>query len=55
MFILTSYRLNTDTPVQRMVFSDITDTSFTWRWQATADAGATWTDSWVIYYTRRAS
>lgn len=55
IFILTSYRINTNTPVQRMVFSDITENSFTWRWQASADAGATWTDSWVIHYTRRAS
>ncbi len=54
-FILTSYRMNTDTPVQRMVFEDITANSFTWRWQRSADAGATWTDSWVINYTRRAS
>jgi hypothetical protein len=52
-FILTSYRLNTATPTQRMVFTDITETSFTWRWQLTPDAGATWNDSWVIHYTRR--
>jgi hypothetical protein len=55
IFILTSYQLNTSTPAQRMVFSDITENSFTWRWQSTADAGATWSDSWVIYYTRRAA
>lgn len=53
-FVLTSYRINTATPAQRMVFTDITQNSFTWRWQSTPDAGATWTDSWVIYYTRRA-
>lgn len=53
IFVLTSYRINTSTPVQRMVFSDITENSFTWRWQASADAGATWTDSWVIHYVRR--
>jgi hypothetical protein len=55
IFILTSYQMNTNTPAQRMVFADITDKSFTWRWQATADAGATWTDSWVIHYVRRRS
>lgn len=53
-FILTSYRMNTATPSQRMLFTDITPNTFTWRWQSTADAGATWTDSWVIHYARRA-
>lgn len=53
-FILTSYRINTDTPLQRMVFTDITENSLTWRWQSTPDAGATWNDRWVIRYTRRA-
>jgi hypothetical protein len=38
-----------------MVFTDITENSLTWRWQATADAGATWNDQWVIHYTRRGS
>lgn len=54
-FILTSYRINTTTPAQRMVFTDITPNSLTWRWQSTTDAGATWTDQWVVYYTRRAA
>lgn len=53
-FILTSYRINSDTPVQRMVFEDITENSFTWRWQRTQDAGLTWTGAWVIHYKRRA-
>jgi hypothetical protein len=26
----------------------------TWRWQSSADGGATWSDSWVIFYTRQA-
>jgi len=54
IFVLTSYQLNSTTPTRRMVFTDITPNSFTWRWQSTADAGATWADAWVIYYTRRA-
>lgn len=54
-FILTTYRMNTATPAQRMVFTDITANAFTWRWQMTPDAGATWADQWVIRYTRRAS
>ena len=52
-FVLVSYSLQDNTPRQRMVFEDITPTSFTWRWQRTSDNGATWADSWVIHYTRR--
>lgn len=52
-FILISRNLADNTPRSRMVFTDITRGSFTWRWQSSADLGATWTDSWVIYYTRR--
>ena len=53
-FILTNTRATENAPHQRMVFEDITPNSFTWRWQSSADAGATWTDSWVIHYVRRA-
>ena len=52
-FVLTSYRVSDNTPAQRMVFTDIGAHSLTWRWQRTTDSGATWSDSWVIYYTRR--
>jgi hypothetical protein len=52
-FILVSSDLADNTPRQRMVFEDITANAFTWRWQRTTDRGATWTDSWVIYYSRR--
>lgn len=51
-FVLNSYRLHDNVLVQRMVFEDITSENFTWRWQQSADAGATWTDSWVIWYRR---
>ena len=54
-FILTNTRITENAPYQRMVFEDITRGSFTWRWQSSADAGATWTDQWVIYYVRRGS
>lgn len=54
-FVLVSSRLRDNAAVQRMVFEDIAANSFTWRWQSTTDAGATWADSWVIHYTRRAS
>ena len=54
-FILTLVRPTEQAPPQRMVFEDITQNSFTWRWQRSADSGATWTDQWVIYYVRRAA
>lgn len=38
--------------LRRMVFTNIKPNSFTWKWQATND-GKTWTDSWVISYTRK--
>jgi hypothetical protein len=52
VLIMNSYPANV--PVRRMLFADITPNAFTWRWQASTDAGATWTDAWVIHYTRRA-
>lgn len=53
-FILTNTRITENAPYQRMVFEDIAADRFTWRWQSSADAGASWTDQWVIYYVRRA-
>lgn len=53
-FVLVSSSVSNGQPVQRMVFEDITPGAFTWRWQRTPDAGATWVDQWVIHYTRRA-
>jgi hypothetical protein len=52
-FILIGSSIVDNTPRQRMVFEDITPNSFTWRWQSTTDHGATWTDGWVIHYTRQ--
>lgn len=52
-FVLVSSSLVDHKPTRRMVFADIRPDSFTWRWQATTDAGATWSDQWVIFYTRR--
>lgn len=52
-FVLVNTRLSDQAPHSRMVFEDIAEDSFTWRWQSSAD-GETWSDSWVIYYTRRA-
>jgi Protein of unknown function (DUF1579) len=51
-FVLTASGAVGAVPAQRMVFEDITERSLIWRWQTTADAGTTWTDQWVIHYTR---
>lgn len=53
-FVLRNTRVVETAPYLRMVYQDIRPNSFTWRWQQSADAGATWSDKWVIRYTRRA-
>jgi hypothetical protein len=37
---------------QRMVFRDVTADRFTWLWQRSDDAGATWKTTWEIDYRR---
>ena len=37
----------------RMIFYNITGSSFTWDWEKTTDGGKTWKLSWRIYYKRR--
>jgi hypothetical protein len=37
---------------KRMIFSNITDAGFDWRWESSADQ-STWTENWSIRYTRR--
>ena len=39
--------------INRMIWEGIARTRLTWRWQTSADDGDTWTDLWVISYTRR--
>lgn len=39
--------------IQRMRFLDISDDSFTWKWENTSDGGKTWTLAWEIHYKRR--
>ena len=38
--------------IQRMVFYDIQEDSFTWDWENTNDGGKTWNLAWRINYTR---
>ncbi len=37
---------------KRMVFTDITNDAFHWRWESSPD-GASWTVNWEIAYSRR--
>jgi hypothetical protein len=39
--------------LQRMVFLNIAKESFDWRWEVSADGGATWNLVWPIHYVRR--
>jgi hypothetical protein len=38
---------------QRMVFRDITESSFTWDWETSRDGGETWELRWQIEYRRK--
>lgn len=49
-FVLRVIRVSRE-PMRRMVFENIKPGSLTWRWQGSED-GASWTDLWVIQYTR---
>ncbi len=51
-FVLTTLPRAGSAAASRMIFTDIKTDSFTWRWQKTLD-GKQWSDSWVIYYTRK--
>ena len=51
-FQLLLVRLSDDTPYKRMLFRNIVPGGFDWHWQASADRGKTWQDSWCIRYSR---
>ncbi len=48
----TVTRPNGSTMIQRMVFRDITASSFVWDWQASTDDGKSWKTNWQIFYKR---
>jgi hypothetical protein len=49
----TSPRASGDqTIIQRMVFYDIKENSFTWDWESSTDNGDTWSLNWRINYSR---
>jgi hypothetical protein len=39
--------------ISRMTWRNVTADALDWHWQRSTDDGATWTDLWVIRYTRR--
>jgi len=41
------------TQINRMTWRNVTDDALDWHWQRSTDGGETWTDQWVIHYTRR--
>jgi hypothetical protein len=48
----TPARVDAEQVFKRMVFSDIADDSFHWRWESSPDGNA-WTINWEIDYRRR--
>lgn len=51
-FMVENTRLSDTAPYLRMTWEDVTDNSFTWRWQGRASEDEEWADRWVIRYTR---
>lgn len=51
-FVLQNVRVDASTPYRRVIFDNIKPDSLTWHWQGSEDGGKTWTDRWVIDYTR---
>jgi hypothetical protein len=48
----TPDRVDEEQAFKRMVFSDVTEEAFHWRWERSRD-GETWEQRWAIDYTRR--
>jgi len=46
-------RTSTGTSMARMVFFNIQQNSFDWRWEKSTDGGKTWTLNWLIHYKRQ--
>jgi len=44
--------VDVDPLYKRMVFSNITDQGFHWRWESSPD-NQTWTENWAIMYARK--
>jgi hypothetical protein len=55
IFMLETKRASETAPYQRMIFQDVKQDSFTWRWQRRGNADEPWQDQWVIRYRRKAA
>lgn len=44
---------NGNTIINRMVFYDIKENSFTWDWESSQDDGVSWNLNWRIFYQRK--
>jgi len=51
-FMVENTRIAETAPYRRMIWQDVTEDSFVWRWQGRTDAAEDWADLWVINYTR---
>jgi ABC-type transport system substrate-binding protein len=54
IFALHNERFTEAYPHLRMIWEDVTEDAFTWRWQGRASEDEDWADRWVIRYTRMA-
>jgi hypothetical protein len=52
-FMTKPRTVNNKIVVQRMVFYNIKQDSFTWDWEGSQDGGKTWNLNWRIQYTRK--
>jgi len=51
-FLIENTRILETAPYRRMIWEDVTEDSFVWRWQGRTDATEDWADLWVINYSR---
>ena len=51
--IFITPEVNTQGNIERMIFLEITEESFTWKWQGKKVDVEEWQDQWVIYYRRK--
>ena len=54
-FALELTRLSDAAPHLRMIWQDVSDDAFVWRWQGKATEAEEWQDRWVINYQRQTS
>lgn len=50
--VILSMEPTKDGKVKRMVFHNIKETSFDWKWESSTDSGKTWRLLWLLHYKR---